>query len=192
MADGTPIDITGLLTAWNGGDQAALNQLFSLVYKDVRGVARRHLRRQSPVQSGTLVHEAYVRLLKFRGIRCDNRAHFFALCSQMIRRILVDHSRKQAAAKRGGSCLVPLDEALLGSKAQSVDVGALDDALNALAKIDLRKGRIVDLRFFGGLSVAETAEVLEISEETVMRDWRVAKIWLLRELERGGLKEQLP
>lgn len=186
MADGTLTDITGLLTAWNQGDPAALNQLFSLVYEDVRGVARRHLRRQSPVQSGTLVHEAYFRLLQSRGIRCNNRAHFFALCSQMIRRILVDHARKQAAAKRGGSLIVPLEEALLGGKAQSVDVGALDDALNALAKIDLRKGRIVELRFFGGLSVAETAEVLEISEQTVMRDWQVAKIWLLRELERGS------
>ena len=184
-----PADITGLLAAWNRGDEAAFRHLVSLIYDDLRGVARRQLRRQSNaqmIQSGTLVHEAYVKLLQTRGIRCSNRAHFFALCAQMIRRILVDHARKQRSAKRGGALQVPLDEALLGSKARGLEVESLDEALNALYLIDPRKARVVELRFFGGLSVAETAEVLEISEETVTRDWRVAKTWLFRELSRSG------
>jgi RNA polymerase sigma factor (TIGR02999 family) len=187
MTPAVPPDITGLLEAWNRGDERALNDLVALVYEDIRGIARRHLRRQSPghmVQSGTLAHEAYVKLVQTRGIRCNNRAHFFALCSQMIRRILVDHARKEGSAKRGEGLQVPLDEALLGSKARGVEVEALDEALTALYKIDPRKGRVVELRFFGGLSVEETAEVLEISEETVTRDWRVAKTWLFRELTR--------
>ena len=175
------------MEAWNGGDGQALNDLVALVYEDIRGIACRHLRRQSPgdmVKSGTLAHEAYVKLVQTRGIRCHNRAHFFALCSQMIRRILVDHARKQRSAKHGGPLQVPLDEALLGAKVRGLDVEALDDAITSLAKIDPRKGRVVELRFFGGLSVEETAEVLEISEETVTRDWRVAKTWLFRELRR--------
>ena len=182
-----PSDITGLLAAWNKGDDSALNELIPLVYEDIRGIARRHLRRQSPanvVQSGTLAHEAYVKLVQGRGIQCQNRAHFFALCSQMIRRLLVDHARKQGSAKRGGSLQVPLDEALLGSKARGVEMEALDEALTSLCKVDARKGRVIELRFFGGLSIEETAEVLEISEETVARDWRVAKTWLFRELSR--------
>jgi RNA polymerase sigma factor (TIGR02999 family) len=137
------------------------------------------------VQSGTLAHEAYLKLIKSRGIRCQNRAHFFALCAQMIRRILVDHARQHGYAKRGGEyAMVPLDEALLGDKARGVEVEALDEALTALAKVDPRKSRVVELRFFGGLTLEETAEVLEISEETVTRDWRVAKTWLFRELAR--------
>ena len=187
MNPAEPTDITGLLAAWNRGDEAALNHLVSLVYEDLRGLARRHLRRQSSgqmVESGTLVHEVYVKLLQTGSIRCNNRAHFFALCSQMIRRILVDHARKQRSAKRGGELQVPVDEALLGTKARGVEVEALDEALTALSKIDPRKGRVVELRFFGGLSIEETAEVLEISEETVTRDWRVARTWLFRELSR--------
>ena len=137
--------------------------------------------------SGTLVQEAYLKLVHTRAIRCRNRAHFFALCSRVIRQILVDHARKQRYAKRGGGqVLVPLDEVLLGSRARGVDVEALDDALTELAAVDERAGRVVELRFFGGLSVQETADVLEVSEETVTRDWRVAKTWLFREL--GGKK----
>ena len=187
MTPAEPTDISGLLAAWNGGDEAALQQLVSLVYDDVRGIARRHLRRQSTghmVQSGTLVHEAYLRLSQVRGIRFTNRGHFFALCSQLIRHILVDHARKRRSAKRGGALQVPLDVALLGDQARGVEVEALDEALAALHKIDARKARLVELRFFGGLSVEETAEVLEISEETATRDWRVAKTWLFRELRR--------
>lgn len=190
MSDGTPDDISGLLVAWSRGDEAALNDVMPLVYRDLRGIARRRLRQSSgPMlpSSGTLAHEAYLKLLHTRGIRCRNRAHFFALCAQMIRRILVDHARKRRYAKRGGGQVeAPLDEALLGSRARGVDVEALDEALVGLAKLDTRKCRVVELRFFGGLSIEETAEVLEISEETVTRDWRVAKTWLLREL--GGMK----
>jgi RNA polymerase sigma-70 factor (ECF subfamily) len=182
-------DISGLLVAWSNGDEAALNHLMPLVYEDLRGIARRQLHRKSPGRilqsSGTLAHEAYLKLVQARGIRCQNRAHFFALCSQIIRRILVDYARKRRYAKRGGGQVeVSLDEALLGTKARGVDVEALDEALTSLAKIDARKGRVVELRFFGGLSVEETAEVLEISEETATRDWRVAKTWLFRELGR--------
>jgi len=173
-----------MLAAWNKGDQRALSDVIPLVYDDLRSIARKHLGRASvpSVQSGTLAHEAYLKLVNARGIRCNNRAHFFALCSQMIRRILVDHARKHLTAKRGEGLQIPLDEALLGSKSRDVDVEALDDALTALAKVDPRKSRVVELRFFGGLSLEETAEVLEISEETVTRDWRMAKTWLFREL----------
>jgi RNA polymerase sigma-70 factor, ECF subfamily len=186
MTPGTPDDISGLLLAWSRGDEAALKDVMPLVYDDLRRIARRHLR-QSPGRilpsSGTLAHEAYLKLVHARGILCQNRAHFFALCSQMIRRILVDHVRRRRYAKRGGGQVeAPLDEALLGSRARNVDVEALDDALTALAKFDARKSRVVELRFFGGLSIEETAEVLEISKETVTRDWRVAKTWLFREL----------
>jgi RNA polymerase sigma factor (TIGR02999 family) len=180
-------DITGLLAAWNRGDEKALGDVIPLVYGDLRMIARRHLGHAAAqnVQSGTLAHEAYLKLVQARGIRCNNRAHFFALCSQMIRRILVDHARKNRTAKRGqGLPQISLDEALLGTRARGVQVEALDDALNALSKIDPRKCRVVELRFFGGLSLEETAEVLEISEETVTRDWRAAKAWLFRELTR--------
>lgn len=162
----------------------ALRDVMPVIYSDLRLIARKHLAwsQVQSVQSGTLVHEAYLKLVHSRGICCNNRAHFFALCAQMIRRILVDHARKRGAAKRGGPLQLSLDEAVLGSKARGVDVDALDEALTALAKIDQRKGRVVELRFFGGLSVEETAAVLEISEETVKREWRAAKAWLFREL----------
>lgn len=185
----SPCDITGLLVAWSRGDGDALKDLIPLVYSDIRGIARHHLRRQSGqamVESGTLAHEAYLKLVNARGISCNNRAHFLALCSQMIRRTLVDHARKLGSAKRGGGLQIPLNEALPGGQARGVDVEALDEALTSLAQSDARKARVVELRFFGGLSVGETAEVLEISEETVSRDWRLAKVWLLRELTRRG------
>ncbi len=186
MTPGTTSDISRLLMAWTRGDRAALNEVLPLVYEDLRGIARRALR-QSPggilPSSGTLANEAYLKLVHARAIRCRNRAHFFALCSRMIRQILVDHARKRRYAKRGGGqVLVPLDEVLLGSRARGVDVQALDEALTELAKADERASRVVELRFFGGLSVAETADVLEISEETVTRDWRLAKAWLYHEL----------
>ncbi len=179
-------DITGRLEAWSKGDQRALSDVIPLVYDDLRLIARKHLGRASApsVQSGTLAHEAYLKLVNARGIRCNNRAHFFALCSQMIRRILVDHARKRQTAKRGEGLQIPLNEALLGSRARGIELEALDEALTALSKLDARKGRVVELRFFGGLSLEETAEVLEISEETVTRDWRTAKTWLFRELSR--------
>jgi RNA polymerase sigma-70 factor (ECF subfamily) len=182
------LDITVRLNAWCKGDEQALADVMQLVYADLRQIARRHLRRSntSLAQSATLAHEAYLKLVKTHGIRCNNRAHFFALCSQMIRRILVDHARKRGAAKRGEGFEVPLDEALLGSRARGVDVEALDAALDSLSKVAPRKARVVELRFFGGLSVEEAAEVLGISEETATRDWRVAKTWLYRELSHGS------
>jgi RNA polymerase sigma factor (TIGR02999 family) len=182
------LDITEMLDAWSKGDEKALAEVMPLVYDDLRLIARRHLGKSPAhtVQSGTLAHEAYLKLVHARGIRCNNRAHFFALCSQMIRRILVDHARKHGSAKRGEGLQVPLDEALLGSRVRGIQVESLDEALNSLARIDPRKARVVELRFFGGLSVEETAEVLEISEETVTRDWKTAKTWLFRELAGNG------
>lgn len=173
-----------MLAAWSRGDEAALGDVMPLIYGDLRLIARRHLARcqWQSVQSGTLAHEAYLKLIHIRGIRCNDRAHFFALCAQMIRRILVDYARKRRAAKRGGALQAPLDEAVLGSKARGVELEALDEALTALSRIDHRKSRVVELRFFGGLSVEETAAVLGVSEETVKRDWRAAKAWLFREL----------
>lgn len=162
----------------------ALKDVMPVIYSDLRLIARKHLAwsQVQSVQSGTLAHEVYLKLVHSRGIHCNNRGHFFALCAQMIRRLLVDYARKQRAAKRGGPLQVPLDDAVLGSKARGIDVDALEEALLALGKIDQRKGRVVELRFFGGLSVEQTAAVLEISEETVKRDWRAAKAWLFREL----------
>ena len=159
-----PVDITAMLEAWNRGDEKALSEVIPLVYRDLRAIARRHIGRfpVPVVQSGSLAHEAYLKLVQVRGIKCHNRAHFLALCSQMIRRILVDHARKRHTAKRGGLLEVPLDEALLGNKARGVDVEALNEALNSLAGTDPRKARVVELRFFGGLSVGETAEVLGV------------------------------
>jgi RNA polymerase sigma-70 factor (ECF subfamily) len=179
------LDITGRLAAWNNGDQQALVDVIPLVYDDLRLIARQQLSRKRTlaVESGTLAHEAYLKLIRARGIRCNNRAHFLALCSQMIRRILVDHARKRLTAKRGEGLQVSLDEAL-EVKAQAVDVEALDEALTALSKLDARKSRVVELRFFGGLTVEEAADVLQISKETVTRDWQVAKTWLFRELSR--------
>jgi len=186
MPAGTTLDISGLLVAWSRGDEAALKDVMPLVYEDLRGIARRALRqvpREGPASSGTLVHEAYFKLVHARGIRCQNRAHFFALCSRMIRQILVDQARKRRYAKRGGELvLVEFDENLLGSRSRGVDMEALNDALSELAKVDERASRVVELRFFGGLSVEEAAEVLEVSDETVTRDWRLAKMWLFREL----------
>ena len=186
-----PLDITGMLAAWTRGDEQALRDVMPVVYGDLRLIARKHLARHQghTVQSGTLAHEAYLKLVHTRGLRCNNRAHFFALCAQMIRRILVDYARKRGTAKRGGELHIPLDEAVLGSRARGVEVEALDEALTALSKIDQRKSRVVELRFFGGLSVEETASVLEISEETVKRDWRAAKAWLFRELTQRNANE---
>jgi RNA polymerase sigma factor (TIGR02999 family) len=182
------LESTGMLAAWNGGDQTTLHDLIPLVYNDLRMIARRHLARKKTalVQSGTLAHEAYLRLIQVRGIECQSRAHFLALCSQMIRRILVDHTRRRGAAKRGSSLQVPLEEVLLGSRARGIEVEALDQALDSLARSDPRKARVVELRFFGGLDVSETAEVLGVSEDTVTRDWKMAKMWLFRELTRSA------
>ena len=159
-----------------------------MVYPEMRRIARRHLGRFAPdhtLPSAALANEAYLRLIRARSIQCENRTHFFAICSQVIRRILVDHARKRRYARRGDEAVqVSLDEALLGTPARGVEVLVLDEALESLSKIDPRKGRVVELRYFGGLSVDEIAEVLQISRETVLRDWKMAKAWLLRELTR--------
>lgn len=185
-----PEEITGLLAAWSKGDEEALNCLIPVVYPELRRIARLHLAHRPPdhtLESAALANEAYLKLVQAHGIHCENRAHFFALCAQMIRRILVDHARKRLYAKRGGGAeTVPLEEAILGTRARGIEVLALDDALISLSKVDPRKARVVELRYFGGLTVGETAEVLQISSETVMRDWKLAKSWLFRELARTG------
>jgi RNA polymerase sigma-70 factor (ECF subfamily) len=183
-------DITGMLVAWSHGDEAALKSLIALIYPELRRIARRHLgRREHTLESAAVANEAYLKLIRARGIQCENRTHFFALCAQVIRRILVDHARQGGAGKRGGDVVrIPLDEALLGTRARGVEVMALDEALSSLSKIDPRKGRVVELRYFGGLSVEETAEILQISAETVLRDWRMARTWLFRELTRRTRK----
>ncbi len=185
MAHESCQDITGLLAAWSEGDEEALSRLIPVVYPELRRIARAHLaRRDHTLESAALVNEAYLKLIRAQGIHCENRLHFFALCAQMVRRILVDHARRRRYAKRGGDEVqVPLEETLLGTRARGVDVTALDDALASLTKLDSRKGRVVELRFFGGLSVEETAEVLHISPQTVMRDWSLAKVWLVRQLD---------
>jgi RNA polymerase sigma-70 factor, ECF subfamily len=185
-----PSDITKLLQAWNTGDQRALERLLPLVYKELRRVAHNHLRREArghTLQPTALVNEAYMRLVQIKRITWHGRAHFFALCSRLMRQILVDAARARRFAKRGGGAVqVTLDERIVPSNTLRTDAVALDDALKALAKVDPRKSRVVELRFFAGLSVEETAAVLEVSTDTVSRDWKFAKTWLLRELRDEG------
>jgi RNA polymerase sigma factor (TIGR02999 family) len=179
-------DISALIAAWGGGNRQALDNLIPLLYPELRRIARFHIRRWQPGQSfesAALANEAYLKLLRAGGIRCENRVHFLALCSQIIRRILVDHARDRGSTKRGGDGVhVPLDEAILGMRRHGVDVLALNEALESLSAIDARKSRVVELRYFGGLSVEETAEVLQISPKTAKRDWRMARAWLLAAL----------
>jgi RNA polymerase sigma-70 factor (ECF subfamily) len=186
----TPQDITGLLRAWRQGDQGALERLISLVDAELRRIARHYLDRKRTVpalDTTSLVNEAYLRLIDVKQASWRDRAHFFALSANIMRGILVDHARAQLAAKRGrGAPMLSLDEAAVASPAVASDLVAVDDALNELTRLDPRRGRVVELRFFGGLSVEETAEALGISAATVMRDWTVAKLWLLRELTRGA------
>jgi RNA polymerase sigma-70 factor (ECF subfamily) len=180
-AEGTR-DISGLIAAWGDGDEQALRSLMPAVYPELRRIARRHLGRRLAGQtlvSAALANEAYLKLIRAGGIRCENRVHFLALCSQIIRRILVDHARVRGYAKRGGHAeRVPLDQVLLGAQARGIEILALNEALEALAKLDARQARVVELRYFGGLSVEETAEVLGITPVRVKRDWKRAKAWL--------------
>jgi RNA polymerase sigma factor (TIGR02999 family) len=182
----SPQDFTELLVAWGKGEEGAMDRLMPLVYQELRRTARRQLRGERPgqgPQTTSLVHEAYMRLLDSSRVRWQNRSHFYAVSAQLMRRILVDFARARRAQKRGGDAVrVPIDEALDAVPDRSADVIALDDALEALAQFDPRKVQVVELRFFGGLSVEETAEVLSVSPDTVMRDWKLAKAWLLREL----------
>jgi len=179
-------DISELIAAWGSGDGQALHSLMPLVYPQLRRIARRHLARCQighTLESAALANEAYLKLVRAGGVRCESRVHFLALCSQIIRRILVDHARNRGYAKRGGGAVqIPLDEGVIAAKARQVDVLALDEALASLFEFDPRKGRVVELRYFGGLSVDETAEFLGISPETAKRDWKMAKAWLFGEL----------
>ena len=183
---GTAVGVTGLLCQWREGDPAALEALLPLVYEELRRLARSYLQRERPnhtLQSTALVHEAYLRLVDQKAVSWQNRAQFFGIAAQMMRRILVDHARGHLAEKRGaGVCSVTLEEELVGAGRQDFDLVALDEALEALSKLDPQQGRIVELRFFSGLSIEETAEVLAISPATVKRDWAMAKSWLNREI----------
>ena len=178
--------VTRLLVDWRNGDQGALEQLIPLVHEELRRVARRHMaheRAGHTLQATALVNEAYVRLIDIRQVNWQDRTHFFAMSSRLMRRILVDFARSKGSQKRGaGAHKVSLDEALIVSPEPGADLVALDDALDALAVFDARKAQVVEMRFFGGLSVEETAEALKVSVDTVMRDWKLAKAWLLREL----------
>ena len=186
MAAQSGADITQMLRAWGDGDLEARDKLMPLVYKELRKAAHHYMareRRGHTLQTTALVNEVYVRLAKAREMRWQDRAHFFAASAQMMRRILTDYARSRQYAKRGGGAQpVSLDQAPMVPSGPPSDVLALDDALNCLAAQDERKCRVVELRYFGGLSVEETAEVLKVSPETVMRDWKLAKAWLLREL----------
>jgi RNA polymerase sigma factor (TIGR02999 family) len=179
-------EVTQLLQAWSEGDEQALGRLIPLVHKELHRLARRYMAGESPghtLQTTALVNEAYLRLVDVKNVSWQNRAHFFGVSAQLMRRILVDLARSRHAVKRGGHAnALSFEEALIASPERSADVVALDDALKVLASIDPRRSRVVELRFFGGLSVAEAAEVLKISPETVMHDWKLAKAWLLREL----------
>jgi RNA polymerase sigma factor (TIGR02999 family) len=182
-----PHQITQLLVDWRNGDATALEQLIPFVHDELRRVARRHMaheRAGHTLQATALVNEAYVRLIDIRQVNWQDRAHFFAMSSRLMRRILVDFARSKGYQKRGGGAQkVSLDEALIVSQETPHNLVAIDDALTALAAVDARKAQVVEMRFFGGLSVEETAEALKVSVDTVMRDWKLAKAWLLRELK---------
>ncbi len=186
MPTPAPPDITSLLLAWSEGDEAALAELVPRIYAELRRLAHRQMRGERPggtLQTTALINEAYLRLVDTNGIRWESRGHFLAVAAQAMRRILVDAARAREAGKRGGGTLrVSLEGVTLPAAGRDASVVALDDALTALAALDPRKCRVIELRFFGGLTVAETASVLRVSEETVHRDWHVAKAWLLREL----------
>jgi RNA polymerase sigma factor (TIGR02999 family) len=182
-------ELTRLLLAWGAGDEQALDDLLPVVYRELYNMARRYMAGERPdhtLQASALVNEAYLRLVDVRQMQWQNRAHFFGVCAQLMRRILVDFGRRRHYLKRGGGVRpVNLNEDLLIG-AQTTNLVALDDALNALAAVDPRKVRVVELRFFAGLSVNETAEVLKVAPDTVVRDWRLAKVWLHCELRKAG------
>jgi RNA polymerase sigma factor (TIGR02999 family) len=187
MCPATAPQVTELLLNWRRGDEDAREQLIPLVYGELRRVARRYLRKERPdhtLQSGALVHEAYLRLLREKTPQWENRAHFFGFAAQLMRHILVDHARSRNAAKRGaGVPRLALDEEMALSRGRDLDLLALDDALNRLAELDPQQSKLIELRFFGGLSIEETAVVLNISPATVKREWTTARAWLQREMK---------
>lgn len=192
MGPGPAADVTQLLVNWSNGDQSALEQLMPLVYGELRRLAGAYLRRERvdhTLQSTALVHEAFLRLVNQRDVEWRSRAHFYGIAAQMIRRILVDHARSQHAEKRGsGAVKLALDEALAVPQqpGSDLDLLSLDDALHRLAELDGRQSRIVELRFFTGLSIEETAEVMQLSPATIKREWNSARAWLFREVTRKG------
>jgi RNA polymerase sigma-70 factor, ECF subfamily len=181
--------VTVLLQAWSNGDPSAPEKLTPLIYSELRRLARRSMRRENPqhtLETGALINEAYLRLADWKNARWENRAHFYGVASQIMRRVLVDYARSRSYQKRGGGARpVSIDEAIVPLPNQAPDVLALDEALERLAKLDSRKSRVVELRFFAGLSVEETAGVLNVSPFTVIRDWNFAKAWLHREIRRS-------
>lgn len=185
----SPQEVTQLLVDWRNGAQDARDTLMPLVYQELHRLAHRYMSRERPghtLQTSALVNEAFLRLVDQRDVQWQNRAHFFGIAGQMMRRILVDYARNRRYAKRGGgSRQISLDEELIVSEERSAEVVALDDALQGLASLDQRKSQVVELRFFSGLSIEETAEVLGVSPGTVMRDWTLAKAWLRREMSRN-------
>jgi RNA polymerase sigma factor (TIGR02999 family) len=189
MPEPKPHEVSQLLLAWSEGDRAALDQLMPLVYAELRRLAKSHMRREragQTMQTTALIHEAYLRLIDADRVRLENRAHFFAAAARVMRQVLVDLARERGSRKRGGAARrVSFDEAMAVGRQHNESLLALDEALGALAQIDSRKCQVVELRFFGGLSVEETAGALGVSVETVNRDWRLARSWLLRKL-RGG------
>ena len=182
-------DVTGLLRAWGQGDEAALERLVPMVHAELHRIAKRCMRGERAghsLQPTALVNEAYVRLVDVQRVKWQDRAHFLSMAARVMRRVLVDHARARRYLKRGGGAVrVTLVDGLIVSSERGRDLEALDDALTALAKVDERKSRVIELRFFGGASVEETAAVLKVSVDTVMRDWKLAKAWLLRELRSG-------
>jgi len=180
-------DITRLLSAWNSGDKTALERIIPLVYRELHERAERCMAHEPPghtLQTTALINEVYLRLVGLQRRNWRNRTHFLAVCAQIMRRILVDFARSRNAQRRGGGRGLALDEALMVCSESSQRIIAIDDALKSLSTFDARKSRVVELRFFGGLDVQETAEVLKVSPETVARDWKMAKAWLTREIER--------
>jgi RNA polymerase sigma factor (TIGR02999 family) len=185
----TTLPVTELLVRWRAGDQRALEGLIPLVYKELRDIARYHLQRERPghtLQTAALVHEAYLRLLDQKPFDAGDRAHFLAIASRLMRQILVDYARTHAAAKRGADLRIELNPALAIQPERSAELVAVDDALNQLSRVDEQQARIVEMRFFGGLSIEEIGEVLGVSRSTVKREWNVAKAWLVRQMKRGS------
>ena len=188
MATTTSQLVSELLAQWRAGDEESLQRLLPLVYSELRRLAHYHLRRERPdhtLQTTALVHEAYLCLMKQPPSDLENRAHFFGICAQLMREILVQYARKRKAAKRGGGQTLVLEDAFASAQERSMDLVALDDALNSLAKLDLQQSRIVELRFFGGLSIEEISHVLHKSPATVRRSWSTARAWLHREIARA-------
>lgn len=190
MQNDSPRQVTDLLVRWRSGDREALDALMPLVYEELRHLARHYLRLERPdhtLQSTALVHEAFVRLVGQNPPEWKSRAHFYGVAARLMRQILVDHARNHGAAKRGGDSIkLTLNEALVHSKVKDVDILALDDALNNLAQINAQQSQIVELRFFSGLSIEDTSEVLGVSPATVKRGWTVARAWLFREMNRSA------